>query len=113
MVKSLLVALPMLVCAIFALQLLLTWWRHRDAAQGWLGVWASVTTLLYAGHFLYFHRAMDLSVVSHLYQSANRETAYFVPQAVVGGMAEFAVVGFSCGRFPLRFDVEGRNSKFR
>ena len=72
MVKSLLVALPMLVCAIFALQLLLTWWRHRDAAQGWLGVWASVTTLLYAGHFLYFHRAMDLLPLSDtLYVGAN------------------------------------------
>ena len=72
MVKSLLVALPMLVCAIFALQLLLTWWRHRDAAQGWLGVWASVTTLLYVGHFLYFHRAMDLLPLSDtLYVGAN------------------------------------------
>ena len=72
MVKSLLVALPMLVCAIFALQLLLTWWHHRDAAQGWLGVWASVTTLLYAGHFLYFHRAMDLLPLSDtLYVGAN------------------------------------------
>ena len=72
MVKSLLVALPMLVCAIFALQLLLIWWRHRDAAQGWLGVWASVTTLLYAGHFLYFHRAMDLLPLSDtLYVGAN------------------------------------------
>ncbi len=72
MVKSLLVALPMLVCAIFALQLLLAWWRHRDAAHGWLGVWASVTTLLYAGHFLYFHRAMDLLPLSDtLYVGAN------------------------------------------
>lgn len=72
MVKSLLVALPMLVCAIFALQLLLIWWRHRDAAQGWLGVWASVTTLLYAGHFFYFHRAMDLLPLSDtLYVGAN------------------------------------------
>lgn len=72
MVKSLLVALPMLVCAVFALQLLLTWWRHRDAAQGWLGVWASVATLLYAGHFLYFHRSMDLLALSDtLYVGAN------------------------------------------
>lgn len=57
MLKSLLIALPMLVCGIFTVELLLSWLHKKDVSQGWLSLWALVATLLYGGHFFYFHHS--------------------------------------------------------
>lgn len=54
----------MMVCAVFAVELLLSWLRQREAAQGWLALWALVATLLYGGHFVFFHHAHQLLPLS-------------------------------------------------
>ena len=64
MIQSLFIAMPMMVCAIFAMELMLSWLRRHDAAQGWLALWALITTLLYSGHFIFFHHANDLLPLS-------------------------------------------------
>ncbi len=64
MIQSLFIAMPMMVCAIFAMELMLSWLRRHDPAQGWLALWALVTTLLYSGHFIFFHHANDLLPLS-------------------------------------------------
>ena len=66
MIQSLLISMPMMVCAIFALELMLSWLRRRDSAQGWLALWALVTTLLYGGHFIFFYHAHDLLPLSDI-----------------------------------------------
>ena len=64
MIQSLFIAMPMMVCAIFAMELMLSWLRRHDSAQGWLALWALITTLLYSGHFIFFHHANDLLPLS-------------------------------------------------
>ena len=64
MIQSLFIAMPMMVCAIFAMELMLSWLHRHDSAQGWLALWALVTTLLYSGHFIFFHHANDLLPLS-------------------------------------------------
>ena len=66
MIQSLFIAMPMMVCAIFTLELMLSWLRGHDSAQGWLAFWAFVTTLLYGGHFVFFHHAHDLLPLSDI-----------------------------------------------
>ena len=66
MIQSLFIAMPMMVCAIFTLELMLSWLRGHDSAQGWLAMWALVTTLLYSGHFVFFHHAHDLLPLSDI-----------------------------------------------
>ena len=55
MIQSLFIVMPLMVCAVFTVELTLSWLRHRDSAQGWLAVWALVATLLYGGHYVFFH----------------------------------------------------------
>jgi AraC-like DNA-binding protein len=64
MIQSLFISMPMMVCAIFAMELMLKWLQSHDSAQGWLALWALVTTLLYSGHFVFFHHAHDLLPLS-------------------------------------------------
>ena len=64
MIQSLFISMPMMVCAIFAMELMLKWLQSHDSAQGWLALWALVTTLLYIGHFVFFHHAHDLLPLS-------------------------------------------------
>ena len=64
MVQSLFISMPMMVCAIFTMELMLSWMRSHDSAQGWLALWALVTTLLYSGHFVFFHHAYELLPLS-------------------------------------------------
>lgn len=64
MIQSLFISMPMMVCAIFALELMLSWLRRRESAQGWLALWALVTTILYSGHFIFFHHAHNLLPLS-------------------------------------------------
>ena len=72
MVQSLFITMPMMVCAIFALELMLSWLRQHDAAQGWLALWALVAALLYSGHFVFFHHAHDLLPLSDtMYVACN------------------------------------------
>ena len=54
----------MMVCAIFTVELMLSWVSRHDSAQGWLALWALTTTLLYSGHFIFFHHAHDLLPLS-------------------------------------------------
>lgn len=54
----------MMVCALFTVELTLSWLRRHDSAQGWLALWALVATLLYSGHFVFFHHAHDLLPLS-------------------------------------------------
>lgn len=54
----------MMVCAILALELLLSWNQKHDAAQGWLALWALVATFLYAGHYVFFHHVYYFLPVS-------------------------------------------------
>lgn len=69
---SLFIALPMWVCAIFAVELLLHWRRSQESAHGWLCLWASVTALLYFGHFVYFNEASKwLPITDTLYVACN------------------------------------------
>lgn len=64
MIQSLFIAMPMMVCAIFTLELMLSWLLRHDSAQGWLALWALISTLLYTGHFIFFHHAHDLLPLS-------------------------------------------------
>ena len=64
MIQSLFIAMPMMVCAIFTLELMLNWLLRHDSAQGWLALWALISTLLYSGHFIFFHHAHDLLPLS-------------------------------------------------
>ena len=53
-----------MVCAVFTVELTLSWLRHHDSARGWLALWAFVSTLLYGGHFVFFYHAYDLLPLS-------------------------------------------------
>lgn len=64
MIRSLLISMPMMVCAVFTAELMLSWLRRRDSAVGWLAFWALTATLLYGGHFVFFHHAMRLLPLS-------------------------------------------------
>jgi len=64
MMQSIFIAMPMMVCAIFTVELWLSWLHQRDSARGWLALWALVTTLLYSGHFVFFHHAYHLLPLS-------------------------------------------------
>jgi len=66
MIQSLFIAMPMMVCAIFALELMLSWLRRHDSAQGWLALWALTSTVLYSGHFIFFHHAHELLPLSDI-----------------------------------------------
>ncbi len=61
---TLTVALPMMVCAILALELFLSWHQKHDVAQGWLALWALVATFLYGGHYVFFHHVYYLLPLS-------------------------------------------------
>lgn len=57
-------SMPMLVCAIMSMLLILEQRNRTDGLLRWLIAWAIAATLLYTGHYLFFHRAYSLMAVS-------------------------------------------------
>ena len=76
MIQSLFIAMPMMVCAIFTLELMLSWLRRHDSAQGWLALWALTSTVLYSGHFIFFHHAHELLPLSDIVYVACNLAVY-------------------------------------
>ena len=72
MLHDILTSAPVIVCSINTILLVLSWRRQPNTVVGWLIVWSVVSTLLYICHFLYFHHATELFVVSDpLYTFCN------------------------------------------
>ena len=57
-------SMPMMVCAMMALLLILEQRRRNDRLLPWLIAWAIAATLLYAGHYVYFHHVYSLMTIS-------------------------------------------------
>ena len=96
--------MPMMVCAIFTLELMLSWLRQHDSAQGWLALWALVATLLYSGHFVFFHHANDLLPLSDTIYVACNLTVYPLYLVYISELTDVRPIS---GRMPLMIGLLG------
>ena len=72
MISNLAISLPLITCALFSMLILLEWHNRQLREQHTLLAFMLTATLLYAGHYIYFNRAVDLLPLSDtLYVSAN------------------------------------------
>lgn len=72
MILNLAISLPLITCALFSMLILLEWYNRQLREQHTLFAFMLTATLLYVGHYIYFHRAADLLPLSDiLYVSAN------------------------------------------
>ena len=72
MILNLAISLPLITCALFSMLILLEWYNRQLREQHTLFAFMLTATLLYVGHYIYFHRAVDLLPLSDiLYVSAN------------------------------------------
>ena len=72
MILNLAISLPLITCALFSMLILLEWCNRQLREQHTLFAFMLTATLLYVGHYIYFHRAVDLLPLSDiLYVSAN------------------------------------------
>ena len=77
MFHSLLISMPFMVCAFMAVQLCLECRLHPERRPlKWLAAWAIACTLLYGGHYVYFHRATWLMPVSDTIYATMNLTVY-------------------------------------
>lgn len=72
MLKTIIISLPMFVCAFMALLVALSWVEERRKDKLWLLIFMIVSMLLYAGHFVFFHRMYGfLPVTDSIYSFCN------------------------------------------
>lgn len=72
MILNLAISLPLITCALFSMLILMEWCNRQLREQHTLFAFMLTATLLYVGHYIYFHRAVDLLPLSDiLYVSAN------------------------------------------
>jgi len=60
MIEGIIISMPMFVCGVLALQLVFSLGRRFEPSKAWLLLWAVTATILYACHFVYFHRMTSL-----------------------------------------------------
>jgi len=76
MAFSFLTALPLVVCLVMTAELLLSCRRGCPSPLRWLTAWSGAATLLYAGHYAYFHRALSLMPFSDTVYAACNLAVY-------------------------------------
>ena len=76
MLLSLLISLPLVVCAIFSIELALVLRTQRNTPQCWLLVWCITTTILYGCHYVYFHHSTQILPVTVIIYGACNLAVY-------------------------------------
>lgn len=72
MIHALLTTAPMLVSIIVTIQLILEQRQRKDRLLHWLIAWGVCTSLLYTGHFFYFHHAIKwIPLTNTIYMVTN------------------------------------------
>jgi len=62
----------MMVCALMTIILILEQHRRSDGLLRWLIAWSTAATLLYSGHFIFFHQAKEwLPISDTVYVTTN------------------------------------------
>lgn len=70
--KTLIIALPLLVCIFWSVLLFVDWWEQRIQAKARLLCFMVMSTLLYGGHFIFFNHMHELMPVTDtIYCMAN------------------------------------------
>lgn len=64
MLKNILAATPMFVCAIMTIQLIMEQRQRTDRLLRWLIAWGVAATLLYTGHYVYFNKVLGIIPVT-------------------------------------------------
>ena len=70
------ISMPMFVCGIMSVEVLLSWRQRPLPAKLWLLAWSVVATMLYVGHYVYFHRYLTLVPFTDIVYTASNLAVY-------------------------------------